>query len=254
MVADGRVKLSDFGIARLFGNTRLTSPATCWARRKTWPPSRPKVGRTMAGADLYSLGTLMYACWPAGRCFVASRSPRCCTCSGSSNRSRCANMLQRAEELERILAQLLEKDPSRRVPNANRSRPAAGNDVAIALSASPETAVADSVGSCGDEPLAAEEVRRRAAQRPAAAPEPDRPNGSCPSHKPCRSDEHANQAPARRCPRSRSRPSRQRRRQRRGHFVLVAEENLDRAPARGIAAGGSRGRPGSWLRRCFLSG
>ncbi len=46
---DGHVKLSDFGIARLFGSLRLTGGTTCWARPSSWPRNRPRAGRSMRG-------------------------------------------------------------------------------------------------------------------------------------------------------------------------------------------------------------
>jgi serine/threonine protein kinase len=46
LTAADQLKLSDFGIARLFGNSRLTMAATCWAPWSSWPPSRRTPGRS----------------------------------------------------------------------------------------------------------------------------------------------------------------------------------------------------------------
>ena len=58
---DGRVKLSDFGIARLFGNTRLTSPGNVLGTAEYMAPEQAEGAAIDGRADLYSLGTLMYA-------------------------------------------------------------------------------------------------------------------------------------------------------------------------------------------------
>ena len=61
LAADGRVKLSDFGIARLFGYSRLTSAGNVLGTAEYMAPEQAAGQPVDARADLYSLGALMYA-------------------------------------------------------------------------------------------------------------------------------------------------------------------------------------------------
>ena len=136
------------------------------------------------------------------------------------------------EELERILAQLLEKDPNRRVPNANilgRRLEA----MLHALSASPPTAAADRDWFLRDEPSAAEEVRRDSLPSDVVPPpEPDRPNDSLPTTQVLPPPAaQANQPPAKAIPLGQKPADAAGPPPTRGHFVLVAEEELDQVPA-----------------------
>ena len=114
------LKLSDFGIARLFGNANVSREwAACWGRRNSWPPSKPRAGTVDPRSDLYSLGGVLYVLL-ARRPLYSARS--------------FAEMLdkQRFEkpaplrhvaadvpaELEQIIHRLLEKDPDRRFGTA----------------------------------------------------------------------------------------------------------------------------------------
>jgi serine/threonine protein kinase len=119
MSSTGQIKLSDFGIARLFGNTRLTSAGSVLGTAE-YMAAEQAAGRPVdQRADLYSLGAVMYA--------LLARRP---VFRGKS----LAEMLHKhqfetpeplskynddvPEELQRIILQLLEKDPARRIANA----------------------------------------------------------------------------------------------------------------------------------------
>jgi serine/threonine-protein kinase len=114
-----RIKLSDFGIARLFGNSRLTATGNVLGTAEYMPPEQADGRPTSPRSDLYSLGCVFY--------FLLARRP--------PFRSRSfMEMLQRhrseppepvsrvvrdiPEELDALILHMLEKDPDKRVANA----------------------------------------------------------------------------------------------------------------------------------------
>jgi len=114
-----RIKLSDFGIAKLFGNTRLTATGNVLGTAEYMPPEQADARPTGPRSDLYSLGCVFY--------FLLARRPP------YSARSL-VEMLQKhrteqpepvsqiaadvPSEMELLIAQLLEKDPEKRPANA----------------------------------------------------------------------------------------------------------------------------------------
>jgi eukaryotic-like serine/threonine-protein kinase len=118
LTADGDVKLSDFGIARLFGNTRLTSDGGVLGTAEYMAPEQAG-GRTLTDrCDQYSLGGVMYT-------LLAGRPPfRATTLVEMLQMQRYAEpepvtvfAPQTPSELARIVHQLLEKDPQKRFRN-----------------------------------------------------------------------------------------------------------------------------------------
>ena len=119
LTADGNVKLTDFGIARLFGNTGLTSEGGVLGTAEYMAPEQADGRRTTHHCDLYSLGSVMYA-------LLAGRPP--------FRSQSLLEMLQMQrystpepvrrfapdtpEEFEQIIMQLLAKEPQERFPNA----------------------------------------------------------------------------------------------------------------------------------------
>ena len=116
---DGTLKLSDFGIARLFGNVRLTGVGSVLGTAEFMAPEQAEGRPVDPRSDLYSLGGVMYV--------LLARRPL-------YNARSFAEMLdkQRFEkpaplrqfapdipvELEQIVHRLLEKDPERRMGTA----------------------------------------------------------------------------------------------------------------------------------------
>ncbi|MHC4401296.1 MAG: serine/threonine protein kinase [Planctomycetota bacterium] len=115
----GQVKLSDFGIARLFGTTGLTAAGNVLGTVEFMAPeqadSRPAGPRT----DLYSLGAVFFA-------LLTGRPPfQAATPLQMLERQRFAKPEPVGRyapgvptELELIIDQLLEKDPQKRIANA----------------------------------------------------------------------------------------------------------------------------------------
>ncbi len=120
MTADGTVKLSDFGIARLFGYSKLTSAGSVLGTAEYMAPEQAEGRPVDQRADLYSLGSLLYALLAQRPVFRGKSLPEML----HQQRFEQPEPIRKyapdvPEELERILSQLLEKDPARRIPNAD---------------------------------------------------------------------------------------------------------------------------------------
>jgi serine/threonine protein kinase len=115
---DGQVKLSDFGIARLFGNTRMTSDGGVLGTAEYMAPEQADGRPVTDRCDQYSLGGVMYA-------LLCGRPPfRATTLVEMLQLQRFAQPMparryapDTPEELDRIVLQLLEKEPQKRFAN-----------------------------------------------------------------------------------------------------------------------------------------
>jgi serine/threonine-protein kinase len=120
LTAEGDIKLTDFGIARLFGNTRLTSEGGLIGTAEYMSPEQAEGRPVTPHADLYSLGCVMFA-------MLAGRPP-----FRSTSLPEMLQMQRLAEpppvsryardvpvELERIIARLLSKNGAERAANAD---------------------------------------------------------------------------------------------------------------------------------------
>jgi len=119
LTEEGVLKLSDFGIARLFGNVRLTGLGSVLGTAEFMAPEQAEGRAVDPRSDLYSLGAVLYV--------LLARRPL-------YNARSVAEMLnkQRFErpaplrqftadvptELEQVIHRLLEKDPERRFATA----------------------------------------------------------------------------------------------------------------------------------------
>ncbi|NLY00521.1 MAG: serine/threonine protein kinase [Rhodopirellula sp.] len=115
----GQVKLSDFGIARLFGITRLTAVGNVLGTVEYMAPEQADAKPVGPRSDLYSLGGVLFALLAGRPPFKAHSLPEML----DLQRSAIPDPVSRhaggvPNELEAIIAQLLEKDPERRPPNA----------------------------------------------------------------------------------------------------------------------------------------
>ncbi len=142
MAKDGHVKLSDFGIARLFGNARLTNDGNVLGTAEYMAPEQAEGRPVDYRADLYSLGTLLYALLARRPVF---RGRSLLDVLHKQRYDPPDPIRQHApevpEEFERILGQLLEKEPERRIPNASILGRRL-EEMLHALSTSPETLAA----------------------------------------------------------------------------------------------------------------
>lgn len=117
--ARDNVKLTDFGIAKLYGGTNLTADGGVLGTADYMAPEQAEGRPVTSRCDLYSLGSVLYA-------LLAGRPP-----FGGKSLPEVIQGLRFEkpmglrplnddvpEELETIVMQLLEKDPQKRLPTA----------------------------------------------------------------------------------------------------------------------------------------
>lgn len=119
LTPEGDLKLSDFGIAKLFGNTGMTVDGGVLGTAEYMSPEQADGRPVTSRCDLYSVGGVFYALLAGRPPFRAKTLPEML----QLQRFAAAEPVRRyapdtPEELEQIVAQLLEKDPERRIPNA----------------------------------------------------------------------------------------------------------------------------------------
>ena len=116
---DSDIKLTDFGIARLFGNNRLTMDGALVGTAEYMSPEQASGERVTPQSDLYSLGGVMFA-------MLAGRPPfRAISLGEMLHKQRfdaAPSLSQFAadipQELAELVGRLLCKDPAQRAPNA----------------------------------------------------------------------------------------------------------------------------------------
>jgi len=218
---DGSVKLSDFGIARLFGNIRLTNAGSVMGTAEYMAPEQ--AGGTPADprADMYSLGAVMYVLLARRPLFVAKSLPEILD---KQRHEQPVPLLERAPECPRVLAeivtQLLEKEPDRRIPNPavlSRQLEAMKRGLSLSPSAS-ELGTAEQEGPVDDTPSTV-----TSPDQPGLPPadDPDTPPKDLPETRVTGAFDDDSEAL------SPLPPSRQQ--ESSGRFTPVAEEELDRA-------------------------
>jgi serine/threonine protein kinase len=119
LAEDDRVKIADFGIARLFGSTQLTTAGGILGTADYMSPEQVDGRPVTDKCDQYALGCVMFA-------LLAGRPPfRAKTMAEMLQLQRFAEpdpvrryASETPEVLERLIGQLLSKDPAHRFPNA----------------------------------------------------------------------------------------------------------------------------------------
>jgi len=115
----GPLKLSDFGIAKLFGATHLTAAGSVVGTADYMAPEQAE-GRAVSNrSDLYSLGSVLFTLLARRPPFAAGSLPQLI----HKLRYEEPPSVRRFEpsvpaELEQIIHQLLQKDPQARIPTA----------------------------------------------------------------------------------------------------------------------------------------
>jgi serine/threonine-protein kinase len=118
LTADDNIKLLDFGIARLFGASNLTSVGGVLGTADYMSPEQADGRPVNDRCDQYALGGVLYALLAGRPPFRARSLPELLQLQRFADpepvRRYCADA---PEELERIIGQLLAKDPEARFPN-----------------------------------------------------------------------------------------------------------------------------------------
>ncbi len=113
------VKLADFGIAKLYGMTQLTAEGGVLGTADYMAPEQAEGKGVTVRSDLYSLGSVLYALLTGRPPFASSSLPEVIHKlrydTAPSLRIACPDV---PEEFESIVAQLLDKDPQKRIATA----------------------------------------------------------------------------------------------------------------------------------------
>ncbi|NBW87545.1 MAG: serine/threonine protein kinase, partial [Planctomycetia bacterium] len=118
-VADVTVKLADFGIARLFGDTGQTQAGTIVGTAEYMAPEQAAGRSVDHRADLYALGLVMYAMLTGRPPFQARQMTEVLQRQQREPAPRISTIVADVPaELDQIIDRLLAKDPDRRPQSA----------------------------------------------------------------------------------------------------------------------------------------
>jgi serine/threonine-protein kinase len=113
------IKLADFGIARLFGNTRLTSDGGLIGTAEYMAPEQADGRPVSFHCDLYSLGGVLFAMLAGRPPFRGGSLPELLQYHRVCKPPRVSRFAADVpEEFEELIMQLLAKDPQARATNA----------------------------------------------------------------------------------------------------------------------------------------
>ena len=112
----GELRLSDFGIAKLFGAAQMTVDGGVIGTIHYMSPEQASGERVTARSDLYSLGAVLYTLLARRPPFVAESAAEVLHALKYDEPAPISHhVLGLPPELDRIIMQLLEKDPRKRV-------------------------------------------------------------------------------------------------------------------------------------------
>jgi serine/threonine-protein kinase len=115
---EDRVKLADFGIARLFGTTALTTAGGVLGTADYMSPEQADGRPVTARCDQYSLGGVMYTLLAGRPPFQAKSLPQMLQLQRFAKPEPVRRYAPDApEQMERVVMQLLAKNPAERFPN-----------------------------------------------------------------------------------------------------------------------------------------
>src|SRR5439155_4794875 len=113
------VKLADFGIAKLYGGTSVTAEGGMLGTADYMAPEQADGRQVTSRCDLYALGSVLYALL-TGKPPFAGKSVVAVIAALQKETPVPVRRLapDTPEEFEKIIQQLLEKDPQKRIPTA----------------------------------------------------------------------------------------------------------------------------------------
>jgi serine/threonine protein kinase len=119
LTGENDVKLADFGIARLFGNTRITSDGGLVGTAEYMAPEQADGRPVTFHCDLYSLGGVMFAMLSGRPPFKGGSLPELLQYHRFSEPPHVARYAADVpDELDQMIVRLLSKDPLARATNA----------------------------------------------------------------------------------------------------------------------------------------
>ncbi len=116
---DGVLKISDFGIAKLFGSTGMTSAGGVIGTAEYMSPEQADGKLVSHRSDLYSLGAVLYCLLVGHPPFVSKSIAEVLHMQKFATPEPLRRFVpDLPEEIERIIFELMEKDPQQRIANA----------------------------------------------------------------------------------------------------------------------------------------
>jgi serine/threonine-protein kinase len=118
LTADQQVKIADFGIARLFGGTQLTTAGGVLGTADYMSPEQADGRAVTEKCDQYSLGGVLYALLAGRPPFCAKTLPEMLQLQRYAEPEPVRHFASETPtQLDRLIGQLLSKDPDQRFPN-----------------------------------------------------------------------------------------------------------------------------------------
>lgn len=118
LTKDNRIKIADFGIARLFGGSQLTTAGGVLGTADYMSPEQADGRPITEKCDQYSLGGVMYALLSGRPPFRAKTMPEMLQMQRFAEPEPVRRYASETpEQLERLIQQLLAKEPENRFPN-----------------------------------------------------------------------------------------------------------------------------------------
>jgi serine/threonine-protein kinase len=117
--SQNQIKLTDFGIAKLYGGTQITAAGGILGTADYMSPEQAEGKPVNARSDLYSLGSVLYALLVGHPPFASKSLPEVIHNLRNEKPTPVRRLApETPEAFESIIQQLLEKDPARRVASA----------------------------------------------------------------------------------------------------------------------------------------
>lgn len=120
MLSDqGQIKLTDFGIAKLFGSTDMTAAGSVIGTADYMPPEQAEGKTITTRSDLYSLGCVLYALLAGRAPFGGKSVPEVLYAVRYNPVPDLATLAPNCPtELVELISEMVEKDPLKRPPTA----------------------------------------------------------------------------------------------------------------------------------------
>lgn len=119
LTRDGHIKLTDFGIAKLFGSSDMTAVGSVIGTADFMPPEQAEGKGVTVRSDFYSLGSVMYALLSGRAPFAGKSVPEVLYAVRYTPAPDSTPFAHEAPpDLHALIAEMLEKDPLKRPPTA----------------------------------------------------------------------------------------------------------------------------------------